>query len=57
MKNLLPFRHKSDLSEKLNLIPLRNGKYPNTVQLDGGTANTKYSGGWQDYLQDHIDNQ
>ena len=43
--------------EKLNLIPLRNGKYPNTVQLDGGTANTKYSGGWQDYLQDHIDNQ
>jgi len=25
--------------EKLNLIPLRNGVYPTTVQLNGGTAN------------------
>ena len=25
--------------EKLNLIPLRGGKYPTTVKLDGGTAN------------------
>ena len=25
--------------EKLNLIPLRNGKYPSTTKLDGGTAN------------------
>ena len=25
--------------EKLNLIPLRSGKYPSTVKLDGGTAN------------------
>ena len=25
--------------EKLNLIPLRAGKYPTTVKLDGGTAN------------------
>ena len=25
--------------EKLNLIPLREGKYPSTVKLDGGTAN------------------
>ena len=26
--------------EKLNLIPLRSGKYPTTIKLDGGTANT-----------------
>jgi len=26
--------------EKLNLIPLREGKYPTTEKLDGGTANT-----------------
>jgi len=26
--------------EKLNLIPLREGKYPTTTKLDGGTANT-----------------
>tara|TARA_R100000805_G_C3515593_1_gene39987 strand:- start:10 stop:552 length:543 start_codon:yes stop_codon:yes gene_type:complete len=26
--------------EKLNLIPLREGKYPSTEKLDGGTANT-----------------
>ena len=26
--------------EKLNLIPLRNGKYPTTVKLDGGNANS-----------------
>ena len=26
--------------EKLNLIPLRGGKYPTTTKLDGGTANT-----------------
>ena len=26
--------------EKLNLIPLREGVYPTTVKLDGGTANT-----------------
>lgn len=26
--------------EKLNLIPLRNGKYPTTTQVDGGTANS-----------------
>jgi hypothetical protein len=25
--------------EKLNLIPLRSGKYPTTTKLDGGTAN------------------
>ena len=25
--------------EKLNLIPLRTGKYPTTTKLDGGTAN------------------
>jgi len=25
--------------DKLNLIPLRGGKYPTTVKLDGGTAN------------------
>ena len=25
--------------EKLNLIPLRTGKYPSTIQLDGGIAN------------------
>ncbi len=25
--------------EKLNLIPLREGKYPSTTKLDGGTAN------------------
>ena len=25
--------------EKLNLIPLREGKYPTTVKLSGGTAN------------------
>ena len=25
--------------EKLNLIPLRGGKYPSTTQLDGGTVN------------------
>ena len=25
--------------EKLNLIPLRGGKYPTTTQLDGGTVN------------------
>ena len=25
--------------EKLNLIPLREGIYPSTIQLDGGTAN------------------
>ena len=25
--------------EKLNLIPLREGKYPTTVKLDGGNAN------------------
>lgn len=25
--------------EKLNLIPLRGGKYPTTTKLDGGTAN------------------
>ena len=25
--------------EKLNLIPLREGKYPTTTKLDGGTAN------------------
>tara|TARA_R110001583_G_scaffold35375_4_gene117753 strand:- start:305 stop:850 length:546 start_codon:yes stop_codon:yes gene_type:complete len=25
--------------EKLNLIPLRKGKYPTTTKLDGGTAN------------------
>ena len=26
--------------EKLNLIPLREGKYPTTIKLDGGNANT-----------------
>tara|TARA_B100000287_G_scaffold388721_1_gene398247 strand:- start:209 stop:748 length:540 start_codon:yes stop_codon:yes gene_type:complete len=26
--------------EKLNLIPLREGKYPSTIKLDGGTANS-----------------
>ena len=26
--------------EKLNLIPLRGGKYPTTTKLDGGIANT-----------------
>jgi hypothetical protein len=26
--------------DKLNLIPLRGGKYPTTQKLDGGTANT-----------------
>tara|TARA_R110001592_G_scaffold66882_1_gene205365 strand:+ start:274 stop:837 length:564 start_codon:yes stop_codon:yes gene_type:complete len=26
--------------EKLNLIPLRGGKYPTTIKLDGGIANT-----------------
>ena len=26
--------------EKLNLIPLREGKYPTTTKLDGGEANT-----------------
>ena len=26
--------------EKLNLIPLREGKYPTTQKLDGGTANS-----------------
>ena len=26
--------------DKLNLIPLRGGKYPTTVQLDGGNANS-----------------
>jgi len=26
--------------EKLNLIPLREGKYPTTTKLDGGTANS-----------------
>ena len=25
--------------EKLNLIPLRSGKYPTTIKLDGGNAN------------------
>ena len=25
--------------EKLNLVPLREGKYPTTIKLDGGTAN------------------
>ena len=25
--------------EKLNLIPLRGGKYPTTIKVDGGTAN------------------
>ena len=25
--------------EKLNLIPLREGKYPTTTKTDGGTAN------------------
>ena len=25
--------------EKLNLIPLREGKYPTTTKLDGGKAN------------------
>ena len=25
--------------QRLNLIPLRNGKYPTTQKLDGGTAN------------------
>ena len=25
--------------EKLNLIPLREGKYPTTIKIDGGTAN------------------
>jgi len=25
--------------EKLNLIPLREGKYPTTIKVDGGTAN------------------
>ena len=25
--------------EKLNLIPLREGRYPTTQKLDGGTAN------------------
>ena len=30
MKNLLPFRHKSDLSEKLNLIP-----FPNNIAWNG----------------------
>ena len=25
--------------EKLNLIPLRDGKYPTTVKVDGGIAN------------------
>ena len=25
--------------EKLNLIPLRGGKYPTTTKLDGGEAN------------------
>ena len=39
--------------EKLNLVPLREGKYPNTVQLDGGTANTLYEGGWQDYSDEY----
>jgi len=26
--------------EKLNLIPLRGGKYPTTIKLDGGNANS-----------------
>ena len=26
--------------EKLNLIPLRGGKYPTTTKIDGGIANT-----------------
>jgi len=26
--------------EKLNLIPLRGGKYPSTTKLDGGNANS-----------------
>ena len=26
--------------EKLNLIPLRGGKYPSTTKLDGGIANS-----------------
>ena len=25
--------------EKLNLIPLRSGKYPDTIKIDGGNAN------------------
>ena len=25
--------------EKLNLIPLRGGKYPSTIKTDGGTVN------------------
>ena len=25
--------------DKLNLIPLREGKYPSTTKVDGGTAN------------------
>ena len=25
--------------DKLNLIPLREGKYPTTTKVDGGTAN------------------
>ena len=28
--------------EKLNLIPLRTGKYPSTTKLDGGTANESW---------------
>jgi hypothetical protein len=28
--------------EKLNLIPLREGKYPTTTKLEGGTANETY---------------
>jgi len=27
--------------EKLNLIPLREGKYPTTTKVDGGTANLR----------------
>ena len=27
--------------EKLNLIPLRNGKYPSTTKVDGGIANLR----------------
>ena len=29
--------------EKLNLIPLRGGKYPTTIKVDGGTANILYT--------------
>ena len=27
--------------EKLNLIPLRGDKYPETIKLEGGTANER----------------